>query len=138
MKATAAYPATLRARKPSAELHGWWVPGSLAQALPEVGSAAGDGIPSSELVAYIRCGVEVVLPGERLRRRKGPRSCGCLRRENPVVRATGAWIAAQASSGKGEEAAACQGIWGVSTRVQPGSCHPLYLGARLRPLRRCR
>ena len=81
MKATAAYPATLRARKPSAELHVWWVPGSLAQALPEVGSAAGDGIPSSELVAYIRCGVEVVLPGERLRRRKGPRSCGCLRRE---------------------------------------------------------
>ena len=28
-----------------------------------------------------RCGSEVVLPGERLRRRKGPRSCGCLRRE---------------------------------------------------------
>jgi hypothetical protein len=28
-----------------------------------------------------RCGNEVVLPGERLRRRKGPRSCGCLRRE---------------------------------------------------------
>ena len=28
-----------------------------------------------------RCGNEVVLPGERLRRRNGPRSCGCLRRE---------------------------------------------------------
>jgi hypothetical protein len=28
-----------------------------------------------------RCGNEVVLPGERLRRRTGPRSCGCLRRE---------------------------------------------------------
>ena len=28
-----------------------------------------------------RCGVEVVLPGERLRRRKGPKSCGCLRAE---------------------------------------------------------
>ena len=28
-----------------------------------------------------RCGSEVVLPGERLRRRNGPRSCGCLRRE---------------------------------------------------------
>jgi hypothetical protein len=28
-----------------------------------------------------RCGSEVVLPGERLRRRNGPRSCGCLRRQ---------------------------------------------------------
>jgi hypothetical protein len=28
-----------------------------------------------------RCGNEVVLPGERLRRRKGPKSCGCLRAE---------------------------------------------------------
>jgi hypothetical protein len=30
-----------------------------------------------------RCGNEVTLPGERLRRHNGPRSCGCLRREPP-------------------------------------------------------
>jgi hypothetical protein len=32
-----------------------------------------------------RCGKELVLPGERLRRRNGTRSCGCLRRDSAAT-----------------------------------------------------
>jgi hypothetical protein len=32
-----------------------------------------------------RCGKEIVLPGERLRRRNGTRSCGCLRRDSAAT-----------------------------------------------------
>ena len=43
-----------------------------------------------------RCGVEVVLPGERLRRRKGPKSCGCLRAEIGKAKLA-AWRAVRAA-----------------------------------------
>jgi hypothetical protein len=42
-----------------------------------------------------QCGTEVVLPGERLRRRTAPKSCGCLRRELGH-RKLAAWRAAKA------------------------------------------
>ena len=43
-----------------------------------------------------RCGVEVVLPGERLRRRKGAKSCGCLRAEIGKAKLA-AWRAVRAA-----------------------------------------
>ena len=43
-----------------------------------------------------RCGSEVVLPGERLRRRKGAKSCGCLRAEIGKAKLA-AWRAVRAA-----------------------------------------